>query len=179
MNRLAQFLRELGYKLRSGGARHADEAFERGAAWNGAPGWCKSRYTGQHDEPEIWLPWQGYNGHRSPLHKLSNKAKASVYIFHPAPQYLTIPAAKLMARNWHQIVGQLDQFEEPIDPLSEFVVSWTPGGRNVGGTRQAMEIAESFQIPVFNLGSNGNPEEMIESMIESIKIYAMNVIKGG
>ncbi len=40
---------------------------------------------------------------------------------------------------------------------SSMVVAWTPGGAVTGGTGQALRMAETYQIPVRNLG---NPETM-------------------
>ena len=38
---------------------------------------------------------------------------------------------------------------------AKMVVAWTPGGQIVGGTGQALRIAQSHGIPIRNLG---NPE---------------------
>ncbi|GAG46694.1 unnamed protein product, partial [marine sediment metagenome] len=35
----------------------------------------------------------------------------------------------------------------PVD----FIICWTPGGREVGGTAQAIRIAKANHIKVFNL----------------------------
>lgn len=52
-----------------------------------------------------------------------------------------------MARNSYQILGQ----DLSFDNSSRFVVCWTPGGEEVGGTSQAIRIAKYYGIPIFNL----------------------------
>ena len=66
--------------------------------------------------------------------------------FHPAPGRLSEYPRRLMNRNAMQILGV--DGDTPVD----FVVCWTKGGKKVGGTRQAIEIAEYFGIPVYNFG---------------------------
>jgi predicted Rossmann fold nucleotide-binding protein DprA/Smf involved in DNA uptake len=46
MTRIAMRMAELGWVLRSGGAKGADYAFEKGAG----------------DKKEIYLPWRGFGG---------------------------------------------------------------------------------------------------------------------
>lgn len=65
--------------------------------------------------------------------------------FHPNWQYLTYGVMKLHARNCYQILGE--DLKTPVD----FVVCWTPGCRNVGGTSQTLRIAKVYKIKVFNL----------------------------
>ena len=49
-----------------------------------------------------------------------------------------------MNRNYRQVRG-LDE------PDSEFVICWTHDGTDVGGTGQAIRIANHYGIPVFNM----------------------------
>lgn len=51
-------------------------------------------------------------------------------------------------RNICQILG--DDLNSPVDA----VLTWTPNGRLVGGTRTALLLAQKHNIPIFNLGSN-------------------------
>lgn len=136
MGKLSTYLTELGYTLRSGHADGADMAFEQSA---------KSAH--------IFLPWRGFNCQINkplPDHKhfvvlpSDKEALSSVYKFHPKPSALSPGAIKLMARNYRQIVGQ-------NLPNSEFVICWTSDGGYTGGTAQAMKIADSLNIPVYNL----------------------------
>jgi hypothetical protein len=51
----------------------------------------------------------------------------------------------MISRNMNQIIGSAGE------PLSEFVVCWTPRGAVVGGTAYAIKAARSLDIPVFNV----------------------------
>lgn len=74
--------------------------------------------------------------------------------FHPNPTALSPYARKLMNRNAMQILG--DCGDDPVD----FVVCWTKGGKKVGGTAQAMRIAEHYNIPIYNLAIEGELEKI-------------------
>jgi hypothetical protein len=65
--------------------------------------------------------------------------------FHPNWGACNEYAQSLHARNSLIMVG--DSFVEPVS----FVVCWMPGGAIKGGTGQALRIADSLQIPVWNL----------------------------
>lgn len=131
MTKLAREFRERGWTLRSGGAAGADAAFERGAG-----------------AKEIYLPWRGFNGNSSELWPPSEEAFQRAQRFHPAWYRCSDGAKKLHARNAHQVLG-LD-----LNTPSKVVVCWTLDGNLVGGTAQALRIAEHYGIPVFNLGSD-------------------------
>ena len=68
---------------------------------------------------------------------------------------------KLMARNSQQVLG------EGVAPQSKstLLMCWTPGGEPKGGARQAIVLAQHFNVPVFNLG---NPQvlEEVRGVIE-------------
>ena len=143
MTHLASKLESLGYVLRSGGAKGADTAFELGVA-NPA-------------NRQIYLPSQTFNqkvAGQGGYINASNlphwqQAVATVNQFHPAPGNLSEFARALMARNAMQVLGKT--MNEP----AKMVVAWTPGGQTVGGTGQALRMAQSYGIPIRNLG---NPE---------------------
>ncbi len=129
MSTIARRLDKLGYRLRSGGADGADTAFEKGAI-----------------NKEIFLPWDGFNG---------RKADGSSYIvpeyndeltekFHPNPRKLGQAAKLFMSRNANQVLGR--ELNDPAD----FILCWTSDGKDSGGTGQAIRIARSLKIPVFN-----------------------------
>lgn len=80
MTKCADYLREQGYTLRSGGAMGADRAFEMAAGDN------KDIYYA-NDEDALWTHL--YTDH-----------------FHPAPTRLSEYARKLMNRNAMQILGR-------------------------------------------------------------------------
>lgn len=65
--------------------------------------------------------------------------------FHPAWEKCSETARGLHARNSLIMLG--DDLDLPVS----FVVCWTQGGGAVGGTGQALRIAEYHAIPVFNL----------------------------
>ena len=130
MTDLAKTYREEGYILRSGGARGADSAFEKGAG----------------DQKEIFLPWKRFMEHPSPFFTPTKEAWRLAPKFHPAWDRLTRPAKLLHARNVHQILGR--DLKTPV----EFVSCWTPGGALIGGTATAIRIANAYDIRVINLG---------------------------
>lgn len=70
--------------------------------------------------------------------------------FHPAWDKCGDYARKLHARNGLIILGA--SLDHPV----EFVVCWTPRGEILGGTGQALRLAQFFRIPVFNLAVCGD-----------------------
>lgn len=137
ITKIAAKLDSQGYVLNSGGAAGADSAFEAGS-----------------NNKQIFLPSETFNNRKHDglsyfnYQKLPFKelAEENVSLFHPAAHKLTEYAFKLMARNTFQILGK--NLQSPVD----FVICWTPEGKEVGGTSQAIRIAKSIKIPVFNLG---------------------------
>ena len=156
MTKLAARLDELGFVLRSGGANGADSAFETGAG-----------------NKEIFLPWTGFNNRNSEYDSPSSEAFRVAEMIHDGWQYLKPGAQKLMARNSHQILGA--DMRSPTD----FVVCWTPDsaekshqrGRATGGTGQAIDLADRFGIPVFNLAKGGTTIDRIKDWVQSNPKY--------
>jgi hypothetical protein len=130
MQRAAKGLSNLGYTLRSGGAKGADSAFEAGVS--------------DPNLKEIFLPFQRFNGNESPRFGTCRSARLIAKEFHPNWPNLGCRGRDFMARNAYQILGQ--NLKRPAD----FVLCWTPNGKVVGGTGQALRMAAHFQIPVFN-----------------------------
>ena len=137
MRKIAHELEICGYTLRSGNADGADAAFA----------------SGVEKHAQIWLPYKNFNVEYQFLrpdhiYKLlvpyDPEALLSAKEFHPAPERLGVNGLLLMARNFRQIVGR-------NEPNSEFVICWTPGGKEKGGTAQALRIAKSLEIPIYNL----------------------------
>jgi hypothetical protein len=118
-----------GYILRSGGAEGADSAFETGCDM--AKG-----------EKEIFLPWRRFNGHSSLLYTPSPEAFEIASRRHPSWDRVSDGGKALHARNSHQILG--NSLKEPI----QFVVCYSEG---VGGTEQALRLADELKIYVINL----------------------------
>jgi hypothetical protein len=142
MEKIGKRLGEKGWILRSGGADGADLAFERGCDMvNG--------------KKEIFLPWKGFNGSKSTFTHPSEQAIKRVRLVHPAPDKLSSGARMLHARNVHQIEGSL------LNDNVDIVICWTPKGELSGGTRTALVIAQSHQIPICNLALNRDIKEVI------------------
>ena len=129
MSTIASRLDKLGYRLRSGGADGADTAFERGAT-----------------NKEIFLPWDGFNGRVADglTYIVPNFDERYTKQFHPKPDSLGKGAKLLMSRNANQVLGR--DLNDPVD----FILCWTKDGKASGGTGQAMRIAASRNIPIFN-----------------------------
>ena len=136
---ISAMLSSLGYTCYSGGAEGSDYAFETN---------CK--------ETIVFIPWKNY---RNP-YKTYTESKTvivagdtiegnkSVSKFHPAANKLSLGAHKLMCRNYHQIHG-LGEF-----PKVELVVCCAHPDKKFGvqgGTGQAVRIALSENIPIFNI----------------------------
>lgn len=139
MTRAAIHLDDRGHVLRSGGASGADSAFEAGVS---------------SGRKEVFLPWRQFNGNQSPLWPPSQAAVELAAHFHPAWHRCSSAARSLHARNCHQILGV--NLDDPV----KFVLCWTPGGDDVGGTSQALRIARHHDIYVCNLGAADGPQAL-------------------
>lgn len=136
MEFVAYYLALGGFTLRSGAAKGADSAFEKGAD--------KARGT-----KRVYLPWARYNGHGSPFHSLPQMAFDLASELHP--YWKTIPDAvrRLHARNTLILLGE--EFSDRT--RVEFVLCWTPQGRDIGGTGQMIRLARRWGVSLFNLGN--------------------------
>jgi hypothetical protein len=144
MTEIARKLSQLKYTLRSGGAEGADTAFEAGA---------KTK--------QIFLPWEGFNRKYSDgvSYFVPNVNTDLVKRFHPKYDNLKESAIRLMSRNSYQVLGS--NLNDPV----EFVLCWTKEGKMVGGTSQALRIANHYKIPVFNLWHG--PSDFAKFLINS------------
>ncbi len=135
MTRAAFALLKRNYVLRSGHAAGADTAFERGA--------------GRH--AQIFLPVRGWRGSLSEFHPdaiappLWQRARGIAADTHPAFAALGPFVQALHTRNVFQVLGPA------LDSPSEFVLCWTADGEASGGTGQALRIAATHGVPVYNL----------------------------
>jgi hypothetical protein len=154
MTEIAVKLRSLGYWLRSGGAKRADSAFERGA----------------DHACDIFLPWQGFNGNASPLYRHCDGARAIAERYHPAWPRLTGYQKKFHTRNVYQVLGAT------LDKSSHFLVCWTKDGRATGGTGQAMRIARAYNVPIFNLRIDGDYRALINFVENGLDTRAQFII---
>ena len=107
-----------------------DSAFEEGAG----------------DQKNIFLPWPYFNDSKVPYVPVKQEAIAMAKKFHPYWKNLGQGARKLHARNCYQVMG------ETLDKPAEFIICWTPGGKETGGTAQAIRVAKANNIKVYNLG---------------------------
>ncbi len=75
---------------------------------------------------------------------------------HPAWNKCSDYAKRLHARNGMQILGR--ELNEPVD----FVVCWTKDGGPTGGTGQAIRLAMSRDIKIYNLYFDSHLQELRE-----------------
>ncbi len=142
MTQLAAALEHDTWILRSGGARGADSAFERGVV--------------DPTNKEIFLPWRGFNSSDSPLCEITNEAYALAHSFHPAWERCSTAARKFHARNCYQILGAT--LQSPV----KMVVCWTPNALITGGTGQALRIAQHYNIHIRNLADDSVLDDILE-----------------
>lgn len=128
MEDLAAWLERRNFILRSGGAKGADSAFEKGVI----------------NKKEIFYA--------------NDATDASTEIakrFHPAWNRLSSYAKKLHSRNAFQVLGK--NLNDPVDLLicwtPDGCISDKERTYNTGGTGTAISIADAYNIPVFNLQS--------------------------
>lgn len=155
MTNIARHLASTGWTLRSGGAIGADTAFFDGSGQKHEI-FCVDSYITENNfvyDPD-YIPQFAHD---------------SVDIYHPVPSALKKNGRNLMARNCLQILG-LDGVT-PVD----FVVCWTPDACkhhedrtiSTGGTGQAISIADTRLIPVFNLANQNDLAEFKEMVLNS------------
>jgi len=151
MTLIASHLAAEGWVLRTGAANGADTAFEQG-----------HRLRAGDNEPEVYLPWRNFNGHKSPLYNF-NSAEAKLIASRVAENWGVVkPSTRnLFTRNVHQVLGV--NLNEP----SKFVCCWTKNGEEVGGTRIAIRIAKQNNIPVINLFNKTSIEEVYKQIRET------------
>lgn len=132
MTTIAAKLELEGWVLRSGAAEGADAAFEKGIK--------------NTNNAEIYLPWQKFNKHPSPLYYVCDDALEMASKIHPAWNKCSDQAKYLHARNCYQVLGK------NLDNPSKMLICFTEGGEEKGGTRTAIVLAKQHNVPVFNLG---------------------------
>jgi hypothetical protein len=148
MRSVGRFMASWGHTLRSGGANGADSAFEEG---------CD-----EHDgTKEIYLPREAFRGNLSPLFGSCLAARQIARQFHPYWDNLGDLGRDFMARNAYQVLGK--DLKTPAD----FIVCWTKNGKPVGGTGQALRMAEHYHIPVVNfaLHDKEGAEVLIQQLL--------------
>lgn len=134
ITQLSQALSDRGWLLRSGHAQGADRAFEHGAR-----------------NKEIYLRWDDFNTNESSPEQGYKRLKPTALMLeiakehHPNWAACSQVAKLLHMRNVCQVLG--GDCKTPTD----MVVCWTPNGSGSGGTGQAIRIAATYSIPVFDL----------------------------
>lgn len=148
MRALASKLACQDWALRTGGEKGADQAFFEGA-------------ISVRGCAVVYLPWPGYNDHLEfRMGRPSEQAYEMAKKHHPAWSACSDAAKTLHARNCHQILGDL------LDEPANFVVCYTADGsltgatRTAGGTGQALRIATTARVPVFNLQRSDHRERV-------------------
>lgn len=141
--------RREGALLRSGHAEGMDENFELGhdiatREFYGVP------------RKEIFLPEPGFRGSESTLTDISIDATLTAKRIHPNWRACDKFSRNAHSRNIHQFFGE--KLDRPVD----FVVCWTEGGAQTGGTRTILVLAEENNIPVFNMGAFSPYEVAVE-----------------
>lgn len=141
MTRLARRLGELGFILRSGGAKGADRAFEKGATLK-----------------EIFY-----------VNDATILSINVTQIYHPAWDCIPEWAKKLHGRNAMQVLGRnLDQHVKFVLCWTADGAQCTEEiTRKTGGTGQAIRIATAYKIPVFNL-KRKNAVNKLSKLIKKI-----------
>lgn len=144
MTDIAIELSNLGYTLRSGGAKGADSAFAKGSK-----------------KSEIFVPWIGFNDIEDGIYHDSVGARLILKSVIGDSHYnnLSKGALALHSRNIFQVLGV------GLDQPTDFVICWTEGGITKGGTATAIRLANKLNIPVFNLGK----PDMIKTVREFIR----------
>ncbi len=143
MTRCSTRLEVLGYKLRSGGARGADTAFENGVIE-------VANKVIYRPDTDRGTPRPGHVIIRGELLKMATLIAAD---HHPKWKTLEDWQRALHTRNVFQVLGSR------LDNPSKFLLCWTRDGvihgrrttAKTGGTGQAIRIATSYNVPVFNL----------------------------
>ena len=153
-----------GFVCNTGAAKGAEQIFAKGAvSGNGLV--------------NLMLPWPSYEKkwidnliklHPEKVLKWllakSNKEAFESVRLHPSYTTLSQAVIKLHARNFM------------ILKKAQFVVCYTPGGKEIGGTGQAIRIAKSLDIIIYNLGDQytlTNFEKSLEKRKDILKNYKM------
>lgn len=108
-------------------------------------------------DKEIFLPWPGFNDSKVPFVEIPPEAFDIAEKIVPWWSNCSEGARKLHARNVMQVLGA--RLDDPV----EMVVCWTEGGKEKGGTRTAIVLAQKHKIPVYNFGSNDGERLFLEA----------------
>lgn len=188
--KLSMVLAFMGYRSFSGAANGIDTSAEFGAklAHDLLTKKLSLSSNGYSDVMRIYLPWNGFggrkvdlnNGYLVPSHPDARKIAQSHYA---AWEYSHDAIKNLMTRNVHQVLN--DDLLKHV----KFVICQTPDGvtdgnlttKKTGGTGQAIRIATTYGIRVFNIGNEKDKARLstwIEAESERIlKKYDIDIDK--
>jgi hypothetical protein len=156
MRHIGSYLSTKNWTLRSGAASGADQAFETGV----------DRVNGTK---EIYLPWRNYNHNISAfnptMYPFSDEEIAFTARHHPAWDKCS-PAAKILHQRNTRIMLGMEALHGLEVIAVGFVICWTNEGKMIGGTGQALRIANTLGIPIINLGSANNTNELEKLILE-------------
>ena len=164
---ISHYLTENGYTLRSGNATGSDQAFASGV---------------RNSNAQIWLPWKDFEvefrlEHPNHSYRLVGdeccpgepdpEAWDSVEKFHPYYKKMLAKKDTLESKKYYEFMRFMSRNYRQVkgwgEPDSEFVICWTHDGTDVGGTGQAIRIANHYNIPVFNM-FNMNAKEVFHEI---------------
>jgi len=139
MTRFAQCQYDQGYTLRSGGAKGADQAFERGA----------------QGDADIFY-----------ANEATEEAMDLARRFHPGWDRLSDYAKRLHGRNAFQVLGP--RLNEPSEFLicwtPDGCITHQSRSWNTGGTGTAISIADKYEVPVLNLKNPSTYNQILMNM---------------
>lgn len=148
---VARFMANQHWCLRSGGARGMDVAGEAGCDYVKG---CKEIFLGNGGVRRYGPSHPGYMDW--------NSAYQLAEAIHPAWDKCNPGVRKLHARNCFQILGA--RLDRPV----KFMVCWTLGGQEIGGTRTAIKIAQKFDIPYINIGGLEDVKQTVKLVKELV-----------
>lgn len=136
MKKMAVYLEEQGYTLRTNGGKGGEEALEAAVKIK-----------------EIHLPWKKFNDHDSKFNKTTDSAKSVIRNFAPSFDTLKPAVQIIVASKAHVILGK--DLQNPV----KFLICWTQDGAETVEERNprtgfigvGIALAASLKIPVFNL----------------------------
>lgn len=170
ISRLGEKLADKGFVLRSGAADGADTAFEEGHdKWR----WSDGCEHNPDTLKEIFIAWNGFSSRTDKEDgvyclkgKIVQEAEEIASSVHPAWDRLSRGARALHSRNCFQVLGK------DLRTPSKFLVCYASTDKHgvpKGGTRTAWVLADSHNIPCFNLA--------IPEHFERISQYLQGVSK--
>ena len=149
MTQLAGELEEMGWKLRSGHGKGADQAFEAGTK-----------------NKEIWLPEAGFNGAFMQFpwyHVTGNVGESSIArMHHPGYMKCNEYVQRLFNRNVNILVGK-----NCDNPVSCVIYQQPPDNdiMSFGGTNHTLRMAATMGIPTFNIQVDAERDALSEFIL--------------